>query len=165
MDRSGWLKGVYGAWQPEVNEAVCKRPQESPTSAAFRAWARGAGPAILPDRLSADEPGGRHTAPDESCTCGFYAFWAAEPAPVSAQFPVAGVVEGSGRTLIGSRGFRCAKARIVALHIPVPDEADAETLSLVVEVESTLSERYIVPVYATMRLMLLRHPPTADYAG
>jgi hypothetical protein len=166
LDRSGWLKGIYATWQPEINEARCEKPTEqSPTGASFRAWARGAGPAVLPGELSVSEPEPCHEAPDENCACGFYAFWEPEPAPVRAQFPVAGVIEGTGRTLIGSRGFRCARARILALHIPVADDADAEALSLVAEVEDVLSTRYVVPVYATMRLMLLRHPPTADYTG
>jgi hypothetical protein len=167
LDRSGLLKGIYATWQPEVNVAGCVKPQErSPTGVAFRAWAKGAGPAVLPDELAVNEPElSGHEAPQENCACGFYAFWEPEPAPVRAQFPVAGVIEGTGRTLIGSRGFRCGKARVLALHIPMADNADAEALSLVAEAESILSDRYVVPVYATMRLMLLRHPPTVDYTG
>lgn len=166
LDSSGWLKGVNATWGPEVNEATCLRTVETPSTAAFRAWARGEGPSVLPDQLPAVPviPNPRHEAPDDGCACGFYAFWTAEPAPVRARFPVAGVIEGFGRTVVGSRGFRCGKARIVALHIPLAEGTSDVDVSLALEAESVLSDRYVVPVYATMRLMLVRHPPTADYA-
>lgn len=62
---------------------------------------------------------GEHEVPEESCACGFWAYWQVpvQPNPHSFRIPVLGVIEGWGRTLIGDRGFRCARARITALHI------------------------------------------------
>jgi hypothetical protein len=166
LDRTGLLRGVKAVWLPEENVADCiNGSMMSPTARSFRDWARGAGPSELPRELHQDGLPPVHETPVEQCTCGFYAFWEAEPPPVGGHFPVAGVVEGYGRTVIGNRGFRCQRARIVALHVPLAADADCETVSLVSDVESRLSDRYMVPVYATMRLMLLRHPPTTEYSG
>lgn len=49
----------------------------------------------------------------EYCECGFYAYYANEEHQYSGQ--VAGVIEGYGETLVGTKGFRTAKARILAL--------------------------------------------------
>lgn len=221
LQPSGYLHGQFGPWHADINAAICRKPQTTVQSAAFRAWAQGAGPAVLPDSIGAsraepvwDPP---HDAPDERCECGFYAYWREDDCPLGGQTPVMGVVEGFGRTLVGDKGFRCAKARIVALHIPSEDTdalvAEAEEvrsqlgllidrtdqdmskkdmslaealidrletlrhqisraaqlhsvdLSLTAEVETVLSDRYAVPVYASKRLMLVRHPLTTEYAG
>lgn len=60
----------------------------------------------------------KHSVPDEECGCGFWAYWQAPDAPNPHGFdlPILGIVQGYGHTLIGEKGFRCAKARIVALH-------------------------------------------------
>jgi hypothetical protein len=53
--------------------------------------------------------------------CGFWAYWdmaglAGHRAATSGRgLPVLGVIQGYGRTLIGERGFRSQKARIIAL--------------------------------------------------
>ncbi len=59
-----------------------------------------------------------HEVPWEQCACGFWAYWEVpdEPNPHNFGIPVLGVIEGYGRTLIGDRGFRCARARITALR-------------------------------------------------
>lgn len=52
-----------------------------------------------------------------TCSCGFYAYY--EGFNEYAQSDrVTGVIEGYGETQIGTRGFKSAKARIVALHVP-----------------------------------------------
>jgi hypothetical protein len=57
--------------------------------------------------------------PHQDCSCGFWAYWTLQVHDVGhGQLPVCGVVEGYGATVIGERGFRAAKARIVALHLP-----------------------------------------------
>jgi hypothetical protein len=68
-----------------------------------------------------------HEAPEASCGCGFWAYWTPpeKPNPHNFGVPVLGVIEGYGRTLIGDRGFRCARARITALHFT----SDAATWS------------------------------------
>ena len=164
----GMLGGVMAAWQPGPNTATCLAPASSrrSTTLAFRHWAAGSGPAVMPDDLmhGESEPLPECSVPNEDCTCGFYAFWNPdEQSQVSVRFPVLGVIEGFGRTLIGDRGFRCEKARIVALHVPT-DPFGRSDLALIAEVEEALAERYVVPVYATKRLMLVKHPLTKEYA-
>lgn len=54
----------------------------------------------------------------ENCGCGFWAYWtrdAADKAYTGGDSAVIGVVEGYGRTLLGDKGFRSAKARILGL--------------------------------------------------
>src|SRR6266487_1610408 len=89
------LRGVYGNyWKPGVNEAACGR---------------------------IDSYGNyhRHRCAAKGCTCGFYAYWnrggnIITHCPVGVRYvPVAGVIEGWGRTVTGSRGFRCEKAKIL----------------------------------------------------
>lgn len=83
-----WLTGVQGAWGPGENSARCNASR-------------------------------KHPVPDEDCGCGFWAYWTVPAAPNPHGFRVAvlGVIEGYGSTLIGERGFRCATARIVGLHV------------------------------------------------
>lgn len=50
------------------------------------------------------------------CSCGFYAYFRGQRNLFHDEnTPVIGVIEGFGETLIGEKGFRCRKARIVAL--------------------------------------------------
>jgi len=59
-----------------------------------------------------------HDVPARRCGCGFWAYWEPQSAggdPSAGPAPVLGVIQGYGRTLIGPKGFRCAKARIVAI--------------------------------------------------
>jgi hypothetical protein len=110
-----------------------------------------------------------------SHNCGYWAYWTP-----GGQFPagcrgpgwdVVGVVEGSGQTLIGEEGFRCARARIAALHLStdlVSRDPDGPGYDYVSEcwrtaVEQALIVRYGVPVYATVGALLEKHPPTPGY--
>lgn len=51
------------------------------------------------------------------CSCGFYGFYDGSN-DYKSDGTVSAVVEGYGETVIGTRGFRSMKAKIVALHIP-----------------------------------------------
>jgi hypothetical protein len=65
--------------------------------------------------------GNKHAVPDENCQCGFYAYSDskhAETKPYKSEHVILGIVRGTGRTLIGTKGFRCEKAEIVALRRP-----------------------------------------------
>lgn len=65
---------------------------------------------------------GNHPAPDDTCTCGFYAYYSAENQdqdPYRATAIVTGLIRGYGRTIIGEKGFRCEKAEIIAFQAPV----------------------------------------------
>lgn len=85
-------------WMPGVNEARCNNDASH-------------SPPVDADDLGA------------ACGCGFWAYWdiaalaagGAMSLSLSSYVPITGVIEGSGRVLIGERGFRAQKARIVAL--------------------------------------------------
>jgi len=75
-----------------------------------------------------------HKPPMPGCGCGYWAYWnAGDSAEFRTQrawvkkidymgyevlIPLSGVIDGSGATIIGSRGFRTARARITDLAIP-----------------------------------------------
>lgn len=106
VDKLGRLVGVsYSVvWTPGENQAKCMFRDE------FGAMLYGRGRPEL--REARREP---HSIAD--CAHGFYGYYEG-----SNDFYEAGrvmaVVEGYGETIVGTRGFRASKARIVALHIP-----------------------------------------------
>lgn len=82
------LSGSRAPWNPGINEAVCL-----------------AGPGAHEEPL-----------PSVRCGCGYWAYWKLSSHQLDASgLPVAGVIEGWGRTRIGELGFRCAEAKILAL--------------------------------------------------
>ena len=86
--REGGFLAAYSApyvWERGVNEAVCK------------AYIQGID---------------HRKAPVTHCTCGFYGLYV--PNAVD-NVDVRGVVEVSGRVILGTRGVRAQKAKIVAL--------------------------------------------------
>lgn len=124
VDTLGRLRGVSydDVWTPGENVAKCHRdrggyltfgPGGYITSHALNtAWLSaglGAKPAV-----TTDDPEQKHDA--SKCSCGYYAYYDGsndygKPGRVSA------VIEGYGETVIGTRGFRAQKARIVALSM------------------------------------------------
>lgn len=94
---------------------------------------------------------------DFRCTCGFYAMhhmndfrdrflcsltsWSTSPAFIY------GAIEGSGSVLVGTKGFRAEKARILGLVIGNSSIA------------KHLGARYKVPVFRSRRKMLREFPP------
>lgn len=60
------------------------------------------------------------------CTCGFYAYYRADPYARSQR--VSGVIEGYGRVVLGTKGFRAERARILALLLPAGAAADEATV-------------------------------------
>lgn len=135
--------GMYNwLWPPreKVYLAKCSR---------LIAWFPDKGKQFIPEH---DVP-----SPDV-CSCGFYAYW--KPSPCISPNPdrIIGVIEGFGRTLIGNRGFRSEKARITGLCIP-----DSSSLSKVVGIHKSLSEKYDVPVYTDEEELLASCPLTTEY--
>jgi hypothetical protein len=138
----GLLTGVFGGvWQPGENVAACG--------------------------------GGQGTSPCESdlvpgpgCACGFWAYWALRYAWRCDYYwrgEVIGVIQGYGRTMIGTRGCRCGKARILGLHVrPARPDRQPEGLRPQ-EVAGLLRSYYGVPCYPSLAEMLAAHPLTADY--
>lgn len=52
-----------------------------------------------------------------ACSCGFYAYSNGYN-DYADDTRLTGVIQGYGETQLGTRGFKCSKARVVALHIP-----------------------------------------------
>jgi hypothetical protein len=119
MDQYGRLRARNweGAppWRPGVNVAKCVRRSSD--------WDLASGAFLGSYRYSvANDPG--HDVPSEQCACGFYAYTDNLHAEVKSfvkgngEEPVLGIIKGTGRTLIGTQGFRCEKAEIVAFRDP-----------------------------------------------
>jgi len=141
------LCGVQSFWQPGVNEAQCMPWNVS-------------GVAIV-------DPVPGHDVPFENCGCGFWAYWNTSSAPRPPDIisrcrrQVIGVVEGFGRTLLGDRGFRCQRARIVALA--ATGELGGHWLRDYPGQRQNLAKSYGVPIYLSLTELLERHPTTPDY--
>lgn len=130
------------------------------------------------------------------CGCGFWAYWALNPAEFRmGEKPIVGVIKGYGKVLLGTRGFRSEKAKIVGLHLayeyvkpklakPSPPEtspsapgwasmfaADYETNSAegvakMAADEAELGELYPgARIFATLPALLEAFPPTREYAS
>lgn len=131
VDAYGRLRALHvpdaPAWRPGVNVATCctdpTLPWISFTSLASYTFDFGKGGMVTTPTTKEESPAPRqpHETPDENCKCGFYAYTdpnRPESRPTAANEYVVGVVRGSGRTLIGTKGFRTEKAEIVALLDP-----------------------------------------------
>lgn len=121
IDRLGRLSSVVHdgtPWRPGVNEAKCG------ATAAWTIRRALEHNLISPDSaealLNIDPSRGNHLA---GCACGFYAYFAKQHnayADTLKGISVEGVIEGFGKTVLGDKGFRAEKARIVALTLPKP---------------------------------------------
>lgn len=104
VDSLGRLTGatVSSVWRPGINAARCLR--------------------VNPDGAAPPERGptrSQHTIGNLGCTCGYYAYTDTNANPHHrSSSNLLGIVEGTGVTTVGTRGFRSAKARILALVIP-----------------------------------------------
>lgn len=83
-----------------------------------------------------------HDVGSMACTCGFYGYHIGgmTRTPMST---IGGIIEGYGVCTVGALGFRCSKARIMALFG---------------EVTSDLGEMYGVPVYRNLVDAITDHP-------
>ncbi|MFJ2506290.1 hypothetical protein [Microbacterium sp. NPDC087592] len=118
VDALGRLRGVTykHIWTPGENEAECRRNRSDALWAQFSFTLNVRGGLSVGETekkpIDYDQP---HTLSD--CKHGFYAYYDGSN-DYHDEGRVSAVIEGYGETVIGSRGFRCMKARIVALHIP-----------------------------------------------
>ena len=138
----GLLTGLFGGvWRRGENVAACGGGQGAP-------------------------PCPRDLVPAPECGCGFWAYWALRYAWRCDYYwrgDVVGVIQGYGRTRIGTRGCRCAKARIVGLHVR-PAEPDRQPEGLRGhDLAEVLGSYYGVPCYPSLEELLAAHPLTADY--
>ena len=141
--REGLLTGVFGGvWRRGENVAVCGGGGEG------------------------SPPCPRDLVPAPECGCGFWAYWALRYAWRCDYYwrgEVIGVIQGYGRTRIGTRGCRCGKARIVALHVRPADPGRQPQGLRNHDLAEVLGSYYGVPCYPSLAEMLAAHPLTADY--
>lgn len=163
VDRLGRLVGISypQVWTPGENVATCRLNEISALSAAQIAtagypsrdpamqviqsfqYATGAYTKTIREKCE-------RLSPD--CTCGFYAYHdgVADYHPISCC--IEGIIDGYGLTTVGTRGFRCEKARIVALLIRDSDRRNLPRCSLV---ERNYPD---VPVFRKRKQMLAAFP-------
>jgi hypothetical protein len=97
---------------------------------------------------------------DPECECGFYAYTATTDNPYlrsDRSLHVQGIIQGWGRTIIGTKGFRCTMARIAALVLPlyIHDELSSAQRDKAERVEDALRRQYTtIPIYPTLDAML-----------
>jgi len=108
------LTGVHKQvpWEPGENTAVCKRTAGEAAAWGGYAYGYGYGTVAPADLDPHVEP-----APFMACSCGFYAYFDGANTYMNTT-RVAGLIEGYGHLIVGSRGFRAENARIVALIQP-----------------------------------------------
>jgi hypothetical protein len=119
----GHLTGLFYSqvWHPGENRASCLHDGgivvRRPDGGIGVTWS------------SAREIGAGHGL--QGCTCGFYAYYREDPFSTSRR--ISGIVEGYGRVVLGTGGFRCEKARVLALlRPPAPGEIRANYPDVVV---------------------------------
>jgi hypothetical protein len=112
VDHYGRLTAVARptvVWKPGENVAVCNRSAMDFVNTLMR---QAAHPYAGGFSVSATGtcPGIAHPL----CTCGFYAYHDGSKYQGG---QVTGVIDGYGKTTVGTKGFRCEKARVVALCV------------------------------------------------
>ena len=114
----GTLRG-YRAWYPKGVTATGIELRPLTYQPRF-AWVDGENVAQCNMRVMTKKittaPVHTTPAPQWDCRCGLYARY--EPIPYSINVEVVGVVEAYGRVILGERGFRAEKARILGLLVP-----------------------------------------------
>ena len=173
VDQLGRLTGVNykQVWRPGENVAECRKQEKDDywgglfTTTFYRALSvanptpetftgrRGKKSAITANiQVAVPEPK-PHTM--ETCACGFYAYYDGSN-DYHAKGRISAVVEGYGETLIGTRGFRASKARIIALRIPK---------SVPIRLQTLVARNYPdVPLFAKFSEMVEAFPPDAGGA-
>lgn len=127
----GWLRGAtYGVpWGPGWNDAQClvarRNPGTRPPSGIRFGHGYGVqSGCIFPE--TPDEPveyeDGWTADPcrgvDPSCGCGFYAYYDEQHGRTNGYGNIRGVIEATGKMVVGPDGFRAQRARLVAVVAP-----------------------------------------------
>lgn len=96
-----------------------------------------------------------------NCTCGFYAYYSDLHVYLN-NSTIEGVIEGYGRMVVGTQGFRCERAVVKALVHPQPSAMTMlfPELSTDEKEESLmqLAAKYNVPVFDSTEEMLTHFP-------
>lgn len=160
VDKLGRLRGVTydQVWKPGENVATCQADAMTMQSliAYPGSWygrsAGGSHPVVPITRYTTGVDAFRKPKPPHGlvgCKCGFYGYYDGsndyhKPERISA------VVEGYGEVVIGTRGFRATKARIVALTIP-----DTVSPALAMRVRRNYHD---IPFLDTFEAMVTAYP-------
>lgn len=131
-----------------------------------------------------------HDVPDDDCGCGFWAYWDLQEHDIGGSTGaftenICGIIQGTGRVLVGERGFRSQYAKIVALYLPfqimpgncgVPGCMAHDVVTDVYEAEKDRAEAWMAvigdrlaqmypdaTVYETRDAMLAAWPPDTAY--
>lgn len=141
LDDEGWLRGCTykTAWGPGWNEAVClvaRRPSDhvskGPRWPGFHHpfWTRmrdgnqGCLFPIEPGQPVEFEDGWLHQPCNglaRTCACGFYAYYDLAQGRTSGFGNIRGLIEATGKMVVGPLGFRAQRARVVAVVRPQQD--------------------------------------------
>lgn len=150
----GALTGIFypQVWSAGENVAECMKGQTH-GRAAISVYYLSANHVILTP--PAADPPGPHGM--DTCRHGFYGFYEGSDdyrGHYNATGGTAsGVIEGYGEVMLGTRGFRCMKARIVALSLSQIRLASRERVGLMLE-------RYAdIPFFNSFELMIAAFPP------
>jgi len=148
IDGMGRLTGVVykaSVWRPGENLAECLKKRYAGTNSY--SWA---GLQVADNMVPVNPDPHKLT----ECEHGFYAYYDGSR-DYHERGDVTGIIEGYGETIIGTRGFRCMKARIVALK---------PSGSIAVQVVDRLKRLYSgVEFFKDFHAMLAAHP--TDAAG
>lgn len=111
VDALGRLVGAAGhVWTPAEQVAACK----SPGTLYMSSMSQWINMKLPDDSYEMPKPPPHDLG---RCSCGFYAYY---DGSTSFHKPgwVDGVIGGWGKTVVGTKGFRCEKAQLLALAIP-----------------------------------------------
>lgn len=148
IDALGRLTGCVfknSVWTPGENHAKCLKTNHVGGGYVVTVTAYTIGSLEVP----AQRP---HSLAE--CEHGFYAYYDGSR-DYHERGDVTGIIEGYGETIIGTKGFRCMKARIIALK---------PSGSITVQVVTRLQQLYPdVEFYTDLHKMLAAHP--TDAAG
>ena len=171
IDHLGRLTGVsyQKVWRPGENLAYCHKSEFSLfSSMSFSFYlpklsttgtteAKPAEPEPEPVKTE-------HRPGSKGCECGYYAYFDDGHNPYHGKRrgerygAIRGLIEGYGLAYVGTRGFRCEKARILALVIP-PKKAERDAFTLVRRNYPDL------PFYESHAEALAAHPLTPPPAA
>lgn len=160
----GTLTGVVHQkpWRGGANEAICTGGLQAAfasakVSMAEMSWALEklsaamSGKVLLKKRPKPPEPK-PHAIGTLGCTCGFYAYFDRGHNPHHHEGNMLGIVEGFGVMTVGSRGFRCSKARIRALIVEDPNQG--------FDLAKVMPNYPGVPVFSSVEAALAEFPLT-----
>lgn len=119
VDKYGRLRGVTyeQVWTPGENLAECRQDSLSAGLRSLSITLYGHTGGYVPFSTETQQRSTRDPHSLVGCKHGFYGYYDGSNDYYRPD-RVSGVIEGYGEVVVGTRGFRATKARIIALHIP-----------------------------------------------